>query len=210
MENVLSLLTGMLIGAVGAYFSGYSKKKGENLATKEDIQNLAAQTALLTQTAMEIEAKITDKVWDRQKRWELKRDQILLASERAAAVKNTLVSLQGTCETELKAKAQGQPARTGRLAEVANDWGLAADDLERTTLTVSLVCGTELFNALSSFMILTRKIAMEIMAGDGGAFSKQSNQLGTQYVAITKAMRKELENTDITSLSSGSSAVPTP
>jgi hypothetical protein len=57
MENVLSLLTGLFIRAIGTYFSGYSKKKGENLATKEDIHDLTAQTALLTKTAKEIEAK---------------------------------------------------------------------------------------------------------------------------------------------------------
>jgi hypothetical protein len=36
---------------------GYLKEKGKNLATKEDIEDLAAQTALLTQTAKDIEAR---------------------------------------------------------------------------------------------------------------------------------------------------------
>ena len=188
MEN---LFVGALIFVVGlfshSFLPSYMKKKGENLATKGDIQDLAAQTALLTQTAKEIETKITDKVWDRQKRWELKRDQILLVSENAAAVKNSIVSLHGICQTELKAKAQGQPERTGRLTEVANAWNLAADDLERTALTISLVCGAELFNALSSFIILTRDVAMKIVAGDGEAFSKQSDQNAPRTVTVSES-----------------------
>jgi hypothetical protein len=59
MEN---LFVGALIFVVGlfshSFLPSYMKKKGENLATKGDIQDLAAQTALLTQTAKEIETKI--------------------------------------------------------------------------------------------------------------------------------------------------------
>jgi hypothetical protein len=57
--------------------SAYSTKKGENLATKEDI-------AQLTQIAEGIKAKISEDVWDRQKQWELRRD-VVLDSVRALA-----------------------------------------------------------------------------------------------------------------------------
>jgi hypothetical protein len=53
------------------------KKKGENLATKEDLGDLVEQTRQLTNTAKEIESKIDDQVWSRQRQWELKRDILL-------------------------------------------------------------------------------------------------------------------------------------
>lgn len=61
----LSLVGGWL----GAYLGSYLKKKGENLATHEDIDKLVDQVRAVTQTTKEIEAKISNEVWDRQKRW---------------------------------------------------------------------------------------------------------------------------------------------
>jgi uncharacterized protein YacL len=143
MEKLVALALTTLVSAfVGSYLAGYLKKKGENLATKEDTQNLAHQTALLTETAKEIEAKITDKVWNRQERCELKRDQILLVSERAAALKNSLVNLEGVMQTYVEvAKSEGKPQSTAALSDAALKWNVAGDELERATVTVSLVCG---------------------------------------------------------------------
>ena len=58
-----------ITAGAGAYLGAYLKRKGENLATKEDIGEL-------TKTTEEIKAKISDDVWDRQKQWELKRDVV--------------------------------------------------------------------------------------------------------------------------------------
>jgi hypothetical protein len=68
--NVLNLLVDLnsvilivLVANVFKPFIGsYAARKGENLATKEDI-------AQLTKIAEGIRAEISDKVWDRQKQW---------------------------------------------------------------------------------------------------------------------------------------------
>src|ERR1700688_645275 len=59
----------ILAAFLGSFLPGYMKKKGENLATHEDIKLLTDQVAAVTTTAKEIEAKISSEVWDRQKRW---------------------------------------------------------------------------------------------------------------------------------------------
>lgn len=53
-------------GWCGAHIGAYLKKKGENLATHEDIDKLVDQVRAVTQTTKEIEAKISDEMWDRQ------------------------------------------------------------------------------------------------------------------------------------------------
>jgi hypothetical protein len=58
----------------GGFFGNYLKKKGENLATKEDIDELTRRTK-------EIEAKIDDQMWDRQRQWELTRDGVIRLME---------------------------------------------------------------------------------------------------------------------------------
>lgn len=67
METVGILVLTLIGGWLGGFFGTYFKKKGENLATKEDIGELTRRTK-------EIEAKIDDQVWDRQRQWELTRD----------------------------------------------------------------------------------------------------------------------------------------
>jgi hypothetical protein len=65
-----------LMAGFGAYFGSYFKKKGENLATHEDIGKLVDQVRAVTVTAKEIEANISDRSWNRQKHWEMKREAI--------------------------------------------------------------------------------------------------------------------------------------
>lgn len=69
-------VTTVLGGGVGAYIGSYLKKKGENLATHEDIDKLVKQMAAVTQATKEIEAKISNDAWDRQRRWDVKRDVV--------------------------------------------------------------------------------------------------------------------------------------
>ena len=59
---------------LGAFIGSYLKKKGENLATQEDVQKL-------TTLVEEVKATISDRVWDRQKQWEMKRDAIFATLE---------------------------------------------------------------------------------------------------------------------------------
>src|SRR5664280_2382186 len=91
----LALLPFISAGA-GAYLGGYLKKKGENLATHEDIEKLKEQVRVVTTTTKEIEAKISDEVWNRQKRWELKREVLFEASKRLAQVEDQLMRISVT------------------------------------------------------------------------------------------------------------------
>jgi len=82
-------LTTLVSAFVGSFLAGYLKKKGENLATDEDIDKLVGQVTLVTQTTREIEAKISNEVWERQRKWEIKRDALFeLVKELATLAAN--------------------------------------------------------------------------------------------------------------------------
>ena len=90
-----------LVGAfVGSYLGTYFKKKGENLATQEDIHKLVEQVRVVTTTAKEIEAKISGDVWDRQKRWELKREVLFEATRRLSELDNALLGFGAALRVE--------------------------------------------------------------------------------------------------------------
>ena len=57
-----------------AYFGAYAKRKGENIATKEDIENIKDQLESTTRLTESIKAEMAKSIWIDQKGWEFKRD----------------------------------------------------------------------------------------------------------------------------------------
>src|SRR6266404_3989380 len=109
MEKLIALALTTLIGAfIGSYLASYLKKKGENLATREDLDKLVEQVRAVTTATKEIEAKISTDVWDRQKRWEMKRDLLFEATRRLAAVNDSLMNLNSACEIERQHQQRGE------------------------------------------------------------------------------------------------------
>ncbi len=64
------IITAGVSGAV-AYLGSYLKKKGENLATHEDIDKLVHQVSAVTTTTKQIEAKISNEAWRRERKSDL-------------------------------------------------------------------------------------------------------------------------------------------
>jgi hypothetical protein len=62
--------TGVVAG-LGAYLGAYLRKKGENLATHEDIDKLVSQVTAVTTAAKRIESAISTEVWRRERKAEL-------------------------------------------------------------------------------------------------------------------------------------------
>src|ERR1700733_13386684 len=87
------MLASLVGGFFGSFLAGYLKKKGENLATHEDIQNLVEQVQAVTTATQEIESRISGELWDRQKKWELRRDIIFETTRAVADVKHRLNAL---------------------------------------------------------------------------------------------------------------------
>jgi hypothetical protein len=73
MTTLGTAVTLIWVGGV-AYVGSYLKKKAENLATHEDLQKLTEQVE-------SIKAEISDKVWNRQRQWEMKRDALFAIME---------------------------------------------------------------------------------------------------------------------------------
>jgi hypothetical protein len=176
----------------GAYLGSYLKKKGENLATREDITDLVTQVRAVTTATKEIEAKISDAMWDRQKRWELKREALLEAARSVAIVKDRLSQVHAVYQTEKNAMKNGEPARPEKQTEVFGNWNAAADSLEQSTLLVGLVCGKEVTDVLMSFNLFTRTLSQKMASGQPEAMITSAKELVNKMNALQDAMRNEL------------------
>jgi len=94
-------VTTALGAGVGAYIGSYLKKKGENLATHEDIDKLLIQVSAVTNATKAIEAKISGELWQRQKQWELRRDVIFEALKQVTEAQAGLSREQPQDQDEL-------------------------------------------------------------------------------------------------------------
>src|SRR5437870_10327269 len=107
MHFVMLGLAVLASGFLG-FLAGYMKKKGENLATHEDIGKLVEQMSAVTKATKEIEAKISSDVWDRQKHWEMKREVLFVAAKKRSEEHTSELQSRGhlVCRLLLEKKKQ--------------------------------------------------------------------------------------------------------
>ena len=97
----MELLIGAIIAALSFFLalssgrtSGYATKKGENLATHEDIDKLVDQVKAVTDATKKIEAEISSGVWDKQKRWEMKREVLFEAARKISEIDDAMSAIR--------------------------------------------------------------------------------------------------------------------
>ncbi len=115
IEALLAGGLSLVGGWAGAYLGGYLKKKGENLATHEDINQLVDQVRAVTQTTKEIEAKISSDVWNKQKQWEMKREVLFSAAKSIVDLDNGLLALDSLLRVDDPNGDHGQKQGIKRL-----------------------------------------------------------------------------------------------
>ncbi len=175
----------ILVGGFGGYLAGYMKKKGENLATREDIDKVFAETK-------RIEAKISDEVWDRQRRWELKRDLMLDTIKRIAAAKDALTRLHAVGMTDKQSNSPDTDERAAKRTRVYSAWNDAADRLDESIFLLDMACGGETVRAVGDLDMFTRRLSVLIHDGKPEAYLESAEQYGAKLNAVRSAMRKEI------------------
>ena len=71
---LLVVIVSLLGGTLGAFVGAYSRKRGENLATKADFDSLLQQLRKQTEETERIKSEIARAGWIHQRRWDLKRE----------------------------------------------------------------------------------------------------------------------------------------
>jgi hypothetical protein len=193
MYDLLNPVLAFLCAGGGAYLGSYLKKKGENLATHEDIDKLVKQVSVITEATKKIEAKISNEAWDRQKRWELKREVLFDVTKTLGPVNAALASLYAACETEISSIKSGGPERFDLRLKAGDEWNIAADRLNEVTFLAALVCGEDLRRALLDLRFFAVEAAQEAMRQREVAPTLSTKELVAKLGVVTAATRKELE-----------------
>jgi hypothetical protein len=203
MAVIFWLLTAAISGAA-AYFGAYLRKKGENLATHEDLKNLVEQMKAVTQATKEIEAKIDNQVWSGQRQWELKRDALLATVSALRHAHNAVQILYSAYDVDMSVKGEQWKEKIPEERKRSSE-ALAVFNEKR--FEASLVCSKIVNSALDRPAALMRRCIIDFAQGD---FKKASDLAPRIHDAVDLAidfMRKEL---GFTPLSSESPVAPTP
>jgi gas vesicle protein len=159
VENLIAwALTTLGSAFVGSYLAAYSKKKGEIRATHEELGKLAKQMDVVTTTQKQIEARISNEVWDRQRRWELKRDALLEATKKMAVLHKALVEYAAAAVAPNRTEEQRRDA----LTEAGDRWTDTLAEFGTAISIVGLICGTAMEQFLTDVSVEAASIVIKV------------------------------------------------
>ena len=137
-------------------------EKGKNLATKEDLQELARQTGILTQTTKEIEARISISVWSKQQRWDIQKTALLDSLKELATAETFLVRLVQTF-ADTKDHPQGWETRR---KEANEKYAERINNIWRTQLVIEIVCGKEIGSHFQEIDTIFDRVRKRLKQGE--------------------------------------------
>jgi hypothetical protein len=88
---------------------------------------------------------------------------------------------------------KGLPARPEKRLEVGATWNDAAAEFEGMQILAAACCGKELMKSLGEFGAFMRGLSFEIVKVKPETFDAAVGELGAKAMAISVAIRKELE-----------------
>ena len=185
--SILAFVVGLFSSA---FLPGNMREKGKNLATKEDIKELARQTGILTQTAKEIEARIAVSVWSKQERWDIQKTALLDSLKELATAEIFLVRLVQTF-VDTKDRPQGWETRR---REANEKYAERINNFWRTQLAIEIVCGKEIGSHFQEIDTIFDRVRKGLKQGDfDDIWNTQYPELLIAKRQLRETVRRRLE-----------------
>ena len=183
----------LLLGSgVGAYFASYLAKKGENLATHEDINKLVDQVRAVTQTTKEIEAKISDDVWNRQRKWEIKRDLLFSLVKGLSAMAHSLDGAFTNARVSQKIEPPNPALMEKHQIETALDMKKSLTSFNEAWDLARLVCSDETRDAVFHVRSLLNDRYRQVKQLDFDAYRASSADYESARTVVHQRIKIEL------------------
>jgi hypothetical protein len=157
--SILAFVVGLFSWS---FLPSHMQERSKNLATKEDIQELARQTARLAQTTKEIEARISISVWSQQQRWDIQKTALLDSLKELATAETFLVRLVQTF-ADTKDHPQGWETRR---KEANEKYAERINNFWRTQLVIEIVCGREIGSHFQEIDTIFDRVRKRLRQGE--------------------------------------------
>jgi hypothetical protein len=156
-------LLAFVVGLFSRFFLPSSmQERGKDLATKEDIRELARQMGTLTQTTREIEATISTSVWSQQQRWDIQKAALLESLKELSTAETFLVRLVQTF-VDTKDHPQGWETRR---KEANEKYAEGINNFWRTQLAMEILCGREIGSHFQEIDTIFDRVRKKLRQGD--------------------------------------------
>ena len=90
----LFLLNGIFLLVLKPFLTTYAEEKGRRLATHEDVEKVLQEVRMVTKETETLKAQISGELWERQNRWNAKRDIYIRLLENLELLKTALARAQ--------------------------------------------------------------------------------------------------------------------
>ncbi len=189
------VMTAIVAGA-GAYFGAYLKKRGENLATKEGLNDLIVQTAELTKTTKEIEASVSGRMWNQQRHWEMKRDALVSIMQALENVDDATISVFDVFERAANA-GDGETESWKSIKQQRKlEFHAAINKFDRERILLNIVCSENTIRATRMASILYRTKADDLFKGlitsYRGPYGQMAEEFQRTVMGLYDVARQEL------------------
>jgi hypothetical protein len=185
-------LTTAICGGVGLYLGAYLRKKGENLATHEDIDGLVEQVRAVTRVTKEIEANVSGEVFNRERLW-LRRSILLDGAKKLGALVETFFALGTAYKVDAKQIRSGLPGNTEELGRRGDKFHEASKVfLGSTFFMLGLVSGKEMGQLLWALFDIMNKIEHELADGKPDAVEGRASEFGEALKCVIDTFQREL------------------
>lgn len=161
----ISVVT-VLSAGIGAYIGAYLKKKGENLATHEDFQTVLTELKATTRATKEIENTISHEVWDRQRKWEIKKETLFDATRSLVDLNNALMRLSSVATAKKTNPGIPEGAWLAQQNQALTACAEASISLQRITLLLSVTVGSDVLIAFGKTNDMLREMSAKMSDED--------------------------------------------
>jgi hypothetical protein len=187
----ITLALNAIAVVIAAFLKGYGTKKGENLATKEDLQDVVRQVREVTRTAEEIKSEISERSWSRQKAWELKKEVIFDAVKGLSRMENSVIQVFAARAAH---NASVSPLRIPESSpvydKIFDELTEVAIQMKTIAMLMDIVCSEKLVKAFRKVDDDLQSVGMETR--DTSKSMKALTELHIAIPGLLKLIREEL------------------
>jgi hypothetical protein len=149
------------------------------------------QVRAVTIATKEIEAKISDEVWNRQRQWEAKRDAIISASTTVGKAVDAIMKVNGAYTLSRNAPPHENTVWLARRNEAFEEWTKAHDELSRDDLKIYFFTTIATSRIFSEFAISLAQMASHVFKDGGYGNEELSQALRTKRTVVIDTLRVE-------------------
>ncbi len=180
-------VTTALGSGAGAFLGSWLRKKGENLATHEDIDKLIDQVAAVTDTTETIKAQIGSDLWTRQSVWQQKRDAYAKILNVSHSLRESLIDLTQAYRASERSGTEEQRKLTDKnFGEAQNRYYLEL----APALSHEIDIG-EIFLGYPAVKVLNEFRHWRQSAESGTEFQKRVDFVAAWRTRLIEAARKD-------------------